>query len=75
MQKRLAKHLMATDGHLGRTGKEMAFLARKAMVSVAMLQSVARGSRNFSDSAEKRVAHALVRAEQLHRKLRQARRG
>lgn len=63
LHKRLAKHLTAMDGHLGRTGKEMNYLAGKAGISVAMLQSVAMGRRKFSDSTQARVDKELAKLE------------
>ena len=69
MKDRLAKYLKSTDGHLGRTGKEMNHLAEKAGVSVAMLQSVALGRRKFSDSTEARVDKQLTKLEAERAKL------
>lgn len=63
MKDRLEKYLLATDGHLGRTGKAMAHLSAKTGYSIAMLQSVAKGRRNFSDSAEKAVGKVLTKLE------------
>jgi hypothetical protein len=65
LSKRLEKHLKATQGHLGRAGAEVARLAKLANVSVAMLQSVAMGRRNFRDGGrpEKRVIFWLTRLE------------
>lgn len=69
MKDRLAKYLKATDGHLGRTGREMLHLAMKTGVSVAMLQSVALGRRKFSDSTEARVDKQLTKLEAERAKL------
>lgn len=63
MKDRLAKYLLATDGHIGRQGKAMLYLAEKTGLSVAMLQSVAKGRRNFSDSAARDVGIVLRRLE------------
>jgi hypothetical protein len=57
------KHLLKYDGGYGREGAEMKRLSKVAKVSVHMLQSVARGRRNFSDAAAKRVERAMAKAK------------
>jgi hypothetical protein len=63
LQKRLAKHLKAADGNLGRTGRAITMLAENTGISVSMIQSVARGSRKFSDTNADTIAVALYKAE------------
>lgn len=69
MKDRLAKYLKSTDGHLGRTGREILHLAMKTGVSVSMLQSVAMGRRKFSDSSAARVDRHLTKLEAERAKL------
>lgn len=72
MQKRLAKHLRATDGNLGREGREIKLLSRLSGASVSMIQSVALGRRKFSDSMQAAVDRQLRKLEQLEKDRRQA---
>jgi hypothetical protein len=45
----LKKHLVARDGHAGRTGAEAKSLARHMKLSVHTIQSIALGRRSTSD--------------------------
>lgn len=66
---RLKNHLMKTDQHIGRQGRAMFSLANRAGVSAAMLQSVAKGRRNFSDTTAEKVDKALKIERELWAKV------
>lgn len=59
----LRKHLIKHDGGCGRAGKELQRIAKKAKVSVHMVQSVAMGRRRFGDATQKRVQRILDKAK------------
>lgn len=59
MKTELKRYLKKRQGHLGRGGEAIQFLAARAGVSVHMLQSVAMGRRKFCDTTAEAVRKAM----------------
>lgn len=55
----LSIRLRSRDGHLGRKGAEIQRLAAKTGLSIHMLQSLAMGRREFTDSSKAAIREAM----------------
>lgn len=57
----LRRHLVAKDGHTGRTGAEALALARHMKLSVHSIQSIALGRRSTSDRNWSKISRWVAR--------------